>query len=52
MLFLLGAVVFVVEGLAQLFSRWLPERPGQTRSDPGRADLERSSPEVARRESS
>ena len=31
MLFLLGAVVFVVEGLAQLFSRWLPERPSQTR---------------------
>ena len=43
MLILLGAVVFVVEGLAQLFSRWLPERPSQTRSDPGRAGLERPS---------
>jgi uncharacterized membrane protein len=26
MLFLLGAVVFVVEGIAELIGRWLPER--------------------------
>lgn len=32
-LFLVGAVVFVVEGLAQLFSRWLPEKQSQLRSD-------------------
>lgn len=42
-LFMLGAVVFVVEGLAQLFGRWLPERPNQTRSDVGRENLERPS---------
>jgi hypothetical protein len=28
MLILLSAVVFVVEGLAQLLSRWLPEKKG------------------------
>jgi hypothetical protein len=34
-LLLLGAVVFVVEGLAQLLSRWLPEKREQAGSGAG-----------------
>ena len=35
MFILISVTVFVVEGFAQLFSRWLPERPNQTRNAPG-----------------
>jgi hypothetical protein len=35
MLFALGAVVFIVEGLAQILSRWLPEKRVQAGSGAG-----------------
>jgi hypothetical protein len=42
LLFALGAVVFVVEGLAQLLSRWLPEKRGQDQGQASTSEVKLS----------